>query len=178
MVIFSFNYAKNTLGLKVDIVLWNPSQSLSLENRSRKTKHIDDNANILAPKRTIYRIFLFITKWTMTVCEKNNEQRLKLFVVAAFGICRHHRFVHETNIVVYPYRILGLGCLEFKIRHFIEKSRNRIVSTLPHTPWSIKNEYYITINLMKKWSHWKNIKIMVVKLPITRTVVSLKNWWL
>ena len=39
-------------------------------------------------------------------CEKNNEQRLKLFVVAAFGICRHHRFVHETN-VVHPYRILG-----------------------------------------------------------------------
>ena len=31
MVIFSFNYAKNTLGLKVDIVLWNPSQSLSLK---------------------------------------------------------------------------------------------------------------------------------------------------
>ena len=82
------------------------AESIIKENRSRKTKHIDDNANILEPKRTIYRIFLFITKWTTTVCEKNNEQRLKLFVVAAFGICRHHRFVHETN-VVHPYRILG-----------------------------------------------------------------------
>ena len=29
------------------------AESIIKENRSGKTKHIDDNANILAPKRTI-----------------------------------------------------------------------------------------------------------------------------
>ena len=107
MAIFSFNYAKNTLGLKVDIVLWNPSQSLSLK------KIVAEKLNTLMTMQTFLRPSVQYTEFSSLsrngrgrYARKNNEQRLKLFVVAAFGICRHHRFVHETN-VVHPYRILG-----------------------------------------------------------------------